>query len=174
MMAGTNGDATAVAFVVPGAPVAKARARVFTATVRVPGGGVRSMIRAATPPRTVAYEKQVGFYARKAMAAREPFAGAVAVCVECVFAPAPSESKRRAAIMLTEGWHTRKPDADNVSKAVKDALRGIVFADDAQVACLLVVKCYGITACTKVTVRTIDTPFNEWSADVGLAEPITH
>ena len=168
-------DPDAVQFVVPGAPVPKARARIFARTVRARGGGVRTAISAATPARTVAFERQVGIYARAAMAARAPFAGAVALCVECVFTPAPSESKRNAAALLGAGWHTRKPDADNVSKAVKDALRGIAFADDAQVACLLVIKCYAATPCTRVTVRAIDTPFNEWSGDVGLTlAPLAH
>lgn len=175
MLAAVDGDAFAVQFIVPGAPVPKARARVFAATMRVRGGGRRTVIRAATPARTVAFEKQVGHYARAAMATRAPFPGAVAVCVECIFAPAPSASKRRTAAMLDDGWHTHKPDADNVSKAVKDALRGIVFDDDAQVAILLVVKRYGTEACTRVSARTIDAPFSQWSADVGLAaEPITH
>jgi len=36
----------------------------------------------------------------------------------------------------------RKPDADNLAKAVKDALRGIIYKDDAQVITLHVAKVY--------------------------------
>lgn len=39
-------------------------------------------------------------------------------------------------------WHTVKPDADNVIKACKDALTGIVYQDDAQIACESVAKWY--------------------------------
>ena len=158
----------AVAFVVPGAPVAKARARIFQTKARVRGGGVRTITRAATPAKTVAFERQVGMYARAAMGARAPFTGAIALCVECVFAPAPSETKRNAAALLGAGWHIRKPDADNVSKAVKDALRGIAFDDDSQVACLLVVKVYAATPCTRVTIRPIAATFADWAAELGF------
>jgi Holliday junction resolvase RusA-like endonuclease len=30
-------------------------------------------------------------------------------------------------------WHTSKPDRDNIDKGILDALKGIVFVDDAQV-----------------------------------------
>lgn len=30
-------------------------------------------------------------------------------------------------------WHTRKPDSDNVLKAVKDSLNGLAWRDDSQV-----------------------------------------
>ena len=38
--------------------------------------------------------------------------------------------------------HVVKPDADNVAKAVLDALSGIVYRDDVQVVFLAVSKCY--------------------------------
>lgn len=37
-------------------------------------------------------------------------------------------------------WHTKKPDLDNLIKAVKDSLNGIAWCDDAQVFSLLVQK----------------------------------
>ena len=37
-------------------------------------------------------------------------------------------------------WHDRKPDPDNLSKAVMDALTGVAWRDDAQVAQLSVGK----------------------------------
>lgn len=30
-------------------------------------------------------------------------------------------------------WHTKKPDLDNLIKAVKDSLTGIVYRDDGQI-----------------------------------------
>ena len=40
--------------------------------------------------------------------------------------------------------HTKKPDLDNLSKAIKDALKGICYKDDSQIINLLASKQYGI------------------------------
>lgn len=37
-------------------------------------------------------------------------------------------------------WHDRKPDADNLVKAVKDSLNGLLWRDDSQIALLSVAK----------------------------------
>lgn len=39
-------------------------------------------------------------------------------------------------------WHTKKPDLDNLAKAVKDALKGICYRDDSQIISLLTTKAY--------------------------------
>lgn len=39
-------------------------------------------------------------------------------------------------------WHEKKPDLDNMIKAVKDALKGIVWRDDSQVCSLYASKKY--------------------------------
>ena len=39
--------------------------------------------------------------------------------------------------------HTKKPDADNLCKAIKDALRGVLYRDDSQIVTLEVHKQYG-------------------------------
>ena len=38
--------------------------------------------------------------------------------------------------------HTKKPDLDNLVKAIKDALRGVVYRDDAQIVQLIATKAY--------------------------------
>jgi Holliday junction resolvase RusA-like endonuclease len=38
--------------------------------------------------------------------------------------------------------HTTRPDADNCAKAIKDALRGVIYRDDAQVVRLTISKAY--------------------------------
>lgn len=48
--------------------------------------------------------------------------------------------------------HIRKPDIDNLAKAVKDALRGIVYRDDSQVVDLHVRKVYGTSPGVEIRV----------------------
>ena len=42
-----------------------------------------------------------------------------------------------------ERFHTKRPDVDNLAKAVKDALKGIVYADDSQIVEAHLYKQYG-------------------------------
>ena len=49
--------------------------------------------------------------------------------------------------------HTQKPDADNVEKAVLDALNGVAFLDDCQVYDVRVTKHWGELGQTVVTVE---------------------
>lgn len=42
-------------------------------------------------------------------------------------------------------YHTKRPDLDNLVKAVKDALRGICYKDDSQIVHLIATKDYGDT-----------------------------
>ena len=39
-------------------------------------------------------------------------------------------------------WHIKKPDIDNLQKAVKDALNGIAYRDDSQVCKVMALKQY--------------------------------
>jgi Holliday junction resolvase RusA-like endonuclease len=78
----------------------------------------------------------------------------VRVIVEATFAPPASWSgRRRAAAIGTP--HTQKPDADNLAKAIKDALNRLAWTDDAQVAELTVRKMWGEIEGTRVVVERI-------------------
>lgn len=50
---------------------------------------------------------------------------------------------------------TKKPDADNIAKAVLDGLNGVAFVDDSQVVALMVKKTYGLTPKVKVRIKEI-------------------
>jgi Holliday junction resolvase RusA-like endonuclease len=39
-------------------------------------------------------------------------------------------------------WHTKKPDRDNLDKAVLDALKGVAWTDDCQVCAGVIEKTY--------------------------------
>ena len=52
----------------------------------------------------------------------------------------------------TRGWHTYKPDLDNLIKLVLDSMNGVVFKDDSQICQIIAMKGYGETARTELTV----------------------
>ena len=51
--------------------------------------------------------------------------------------PRPKSCKRG-------GWHDRRPDCDNLLKAVMDALNGLIWTDDARIVDMRVQKDYAI------------------------------
>jgi len=59
--------------------------------------------------------------------------------------PRPKSHYRSGGRILKETspkWHVHKPDATKLIRAVEDAMTGIVWHDDSQVAVQHVVKCY--------------------------------
>lgn len=127
---------------VPGEPVAKARpkARVMH------GKGGKSMARMYTPKKTVNYENSIADMAKKQMIMRHATRSPVALDLALFFSIPESWPKwKREAALKQHIAHTVKPDADNVVKAIKDALNNVVYHDDAQVTEIRVVKLYSDT-----------------------------
>ena len=60
--------------------------------------------------------------------------------------------KRTAACLSGEIWPCKRPDADNMLKAVLDGCNGVVWKDDCQVVQLYATKVYGSTPMTTVKV----------------------
>lgn len=73
-----------------------------------------------------------------------------AVCLVCEFVFARPKSLPKRVVD-----HTKKPDLDNVIKALKDAMTGIVWRDDAQIVSLTARKYYGDVPGIKITVITV-------------------
>lgn len=120
-----------IEFTIHAEPVAKARARAGV-------GG-----RFYTPKKTSDYEAIVAMHAKQAMKGRSPIESACVLSL--VFnMPIPKSwsQKKRAQAISGEIKHTSKPDLDNLIKAVKDGLNGIVWADDAQVVRVVAEKKY--------------------------------
>lgn len=118
-------DLKPVSFVVPGEAVGKGRPRVTTI-----GGQARMY----TPAKTVAYEGLVALAAQDVMQGRALIEGPVMIELRIVHGVPQSKSKKwKAQALAGEIPCTKKPDADNVLKAVCDALNGVVFKDDVQV-----------------------------------------
>lgn len=107
---------------IPGDPVGKGRPRV---TVR------NGHARAYTPQRTASWEAGAAWLMRTEWGIRAPYEGPVRVVVEAVAA----RPKRLLRKSDPDGrmWRCAKPDADNVLKAVCDALVNAgVLRDDVQ------------------------------------------
>jgi len=67
--------------------------------------------------------------------------------------PRPKSLPRRAR------HHVKKPDADNLAKAVTDALRGVIYRDDSQIVALHVTKGYDLAPGVVIKVeRVVDQP----------------
>ena len=117
---------------VPGEPVGKGRPRVASR-------GGRPMM--YTPEKTVQYEQLVRAEAEKAMRGADLLAGPVELILE-VYPGVPDSwsKKKKAAALAGEIYPTKKPDIDNVVKAVCDAFNGSVWLDDVQVVDLHVVR----------------------------------
>ncbi|SDR17349.1 Holliday junction resolvase RusA (prophage-encoded endonuclease) [Paraburkholderia tuberum] len=131
-----------VEFTVPGAPVAKGRPRFARQ-----GAHVRTF----TPEKTERYENLVKLAARQGMGTREPFAGPVRLVVHIAL-PIPASWSQKRQRDAADGLigATKKPDADNVIKGVKDGMNGVVYADDSQIVDLWVSKRYGRTPCVRI------------------------
>jgi len=133
-----------ITFIVPGQPVAKARARV-TKTGH-----------AYTPKKTVDYERAVGMACKLAMArdGAEMLTGPVMLYV-CAMMEIPRSYsiKRRAAMQGRP--HVFRPDSGNILKAVEDSLNGIAYKDDSQIAETRIRKVYGLDPCISVRVEEL-------------------
>jgi Holliday junction resolvase RusA-like endonuclease len=70
--------------------------------------------------------------------------------------PISWSKKRRAMAIAGEIRATKKPDADNVLKGLKDGCNGIVWKDDAQVVCIELWKAYGAIPSAAVSVLEVD------------------
>ena len=136
-----------IEFFVPGAPVGKGRPRAARR-----GAGVVMF----TPEKTAGYEALVAATASNAMRAEAGplFTGPLEAVLEMRFpVPASWSKAKRARALAGVEWHTSKPDADNVAKAVLDACNGVVFRDDAQVVILIATKAFSEEPGVRVVIR---------------------
>lgn len=142
-----------IQFTVPGQPTAKGRPRFRIVRPRE----AAEFVSVYSDAQTVAYEAKVSQAAKLAMAGRFPSSAPIEIMLELrMQIPESWTKKKRLAASLGQVRATKKPDADNVLKAIKDACNGIVWADDAQVVTLTVRKLYHADPCVVVAVREIE------------------
>mgnify|MGYP004666351575 CR=1 FL=1 len=137
-----------VTFRVPGKPHGKARAK----TVRNRSTGNSHSY---TPESDLLYENYIknqflnhakGFYLERG----KP----VSLSIIARFLPPKSTSKKRQLDML-EGREMplKKPDMDNIVKVVADALNGVAYHDDTQIAMVVAMKVYSAVEGLDITVE---------------------
>lgn len=80
----------------------------------------------------------VSLAAKAAMGDAVPMDGPIEMIVSFYF-PRPKSHSRKRRLST---WHTSKPDASKVLRAVEDAMTGIVFGDDSQLCAINVTKFY--------------------------------
>ena len=129
-----------IKFIVPGKPQGKARARSF----RTKSGGIGHF----TPDKTVLYENLIKTICLEEMKENQKkYEGPVFLEIRALFHPIKKLINTKAK---EKNFYSNddlpcpicKPDADNIAKVVKDALNGIAYDDDKQVASLSVQKFY--------------------------------
>jgi Holliday junction resolvase RusA-like endonuclease len=120
---------------IPGIPTAKGRPR----AVRMGKKGVRMY----TPEKTANYEAVCKMAALEVMAWRAPLRGPLLVTF-FLHMPIPASLSLKKQAELNGKPHVKKPDTSNCVKAVEDALNGIVWHDDSQIAHLTAHKVYSL------------------------------
>ena len=146
---------TAFAVFVPGEPKGQPRPRAFA---------FRGKARVFDPGTAEGFKAAVALAVQPHLPP-EPLTGPFAVTLTAVFSRPKSHSTKKGLRPGAPTLHTGKPDADNVLKAVCDALTGIgLWRDDSQVAKVSVRKEYGICPGVYLKVRSIDAPASEVAA----------
>lgn len=139
---------TEIQFVVPGQPVGKGRHK----TARR-----GKFLTHYTPEKTVNYESLVAHAAHVAMSGKPIITGACALelDIRLKIPQSWSKKKKQAAVDGLVGA-TKKPDADNVEKAICDGMNGVVWKDDVQVVDVKKRKRYAEMPGVVVIVRELD------------------
>lgn len=131
-------------FIVFGVPVAKQRPRFKR---------IGNFVQTYTAAKTRTYEAEVAEVAKIAMGTEKPLETPVKVCVYIRLPVPKSYSKKRTEACLNGSEQPmKKPDVDNVAKAVTDACNGIVYADDSQIVALHITKVYSQTPAVEVLI----------------------
>ncbi len=117
---------------VPGIPVGKGRPR-----MSVRGGHPR----AYTPEKTVRYENLIRTTFMNDYPDAVPIDVPVRVDIYAQF-PIPKSWSKKKKASAVDGFVSKKPDIDNIIKAVFDGLNGVAWTDDAMVASVVAEKNY--------------------------------
>ena len=115
-------------------------------------------MRMYTPEKTVSYENKIMacYLAARAGLAPLRFAPPVELWIEAYFEVPKSYSKAKAErCRANDPPPCCKPDMDNITKAVADALNGVAYRDDTAITDQHIAKRYGSQARLVITLRGV-------------------
>lgn len=108
-----------------------------------------------TPGKQRTAMAEVKLFAQRAMAGTGLLAGPVSVRLIATYAwPLSATKKRRES--ASGHWKATRPDLSNLVKLIEDALIGVAYTDDGQIASLNAYKVYGDEASLEVTLAEIE------------------
>lgn len=137
-----------ISFTVMGTPIGKARAR----TVMQNG-----FSHSYTPRKTVEFEQAVAqTYKNVCRGAQMPENAPLKMRAICYMPIPKSTPKRLRELMASERvYHTKKPDASNILKSIEDAIVGMAYKDDSQIADTRAIKYYSENPRVEVSIETL-------------------
>lgn len=139
-----------ICFNYKGEPVGKGRPKVTT----------RYGAHAYTPKKTKDFEDAIRFEFMAQNCEQMPVypkGTPIKIVMEFGFeVPKSYSKKKRTMCMSGQIMHTKRPDADNVAKAVCDALNGYAFEDDSQIVCMMLAKTYSEEPHVKVCIMPME------------------
>ena len=78
------------------------------------------------------------------------------VKLSCIFyMPIPKSWSKKKRLEAVGQYHIKKPDSDNLLKTIKDALSGIAYIDDSQVAVTITHKIYSDDPRTEIYITLL-------------------
>lgn len=131
-----------LAFDVQTKPVPQARPRFY-----VRRHGQKNIVGAYDPAKCKTFKEVIAWHAKAAVSRqgiKRPAEGPISI--RLVFQMGKNGK---------ELYHTKRPDIDNLAKAVKDALKGIAYADDSQIVEAHLYKQYGGPE-IRIEIRTLE------------------
>lgn len=136
-----------IRFIVPGRPIGMQRT----------GGG--KTVRPFIQPRSRGQMERVRQICIDEMGSRPMMIGPLKLTVWAIRAiPKSWPVQMRKDAMAGHVWDTSPPDAKNIAWLIEDALNGIAWRDDAEIAILQSAKRYGGPERTDVLIEAIDQP----------------
>jgi len=113
-----------------------------------------NFVQTYTPTKTRDYEDVIRENAKMAMGMSEPLETPLNVLLMFGM-PIPSSTPKKALEGYLDGSvkHIKKPDLDNLAKAVLDAMNGVVYLDDNQICRLTIEKNYDPVPKISISVR---------------------
>lgn len=133
-------------FVVHGEAKGKARPRFSLASKHV-----------YTPDGTLYYESHVLNRFKTECQAWKVSDKAIKICVDVYTKIPKSTSQKRKILMLKQLiYPKKKPDADNILKAIFDSLNGVAYIDDCQIVRIEYAKLYDDVPRVEVTLEELE------------------